>query len=124
MAGIGNQSRRRGTYYENLAAEYLMQKGFQILHRNFCSRVGEIDLVARQKDYLVFVEVKYRRRGGEHPLEAADVRKQRRICRTADYYCLRYGYQEDTPCRFDVVGISGDEIIHVEDAFSYVIGYS
>lgn len=119
MATTGNQSRSCGMYYENLAAEYLKQKGFQILHRNFCSQVGEIDLVARQNGYLVFVEVKYRRRGGVHPLEAVDIRKQRRICRTADYYCLRYGYQENTPCRFDVVGISGDEIIHVEDAFLY-----
>ena len=93
MAGIGNQSRRRGTYYENLAAEYLMQKGFQILHRNFCSRVGEIDLVARQKDYLVFVEVKYRRDPGSGaPAEAVNQKKQRAISRTALYYKLRkYG---------------------------------
>ena len=121
MAKTGNQSRRRGMYYENLAAEYLQQKGFQILHRNFCSRVGEIDLVARQEEYLVFVEVKYRRRGGGHPLEAVGARKQRRICRTADYYCLCYGYQENTPCRFDVVGFVGNEMIHIEDAFFYRI---
>ena len=101
-------------------ARYLTHKGFQILHTNFCCRFGEIDLVARQKDYLVFVEVKYRStdRGG-HPLEAVNSRKQWRISRTADAYCLRFGYGEDTPCRFDVVGITGEEIIHVEDAFSY-----
>ena len=113
-----------GSHYEAKAAEFLKKQGYEILDCNYQDRYGEIDLVAKDGDYLVFVEVKYRRRGGEHPLEAVDIRKQRRICRTADYYCLRYGYQEDTPCRFDVVGISGDEIIHVEDAFSYAIGYS
>ena len=85
---------------------------------NFSSRFGEIDLVAREGRYLVFVEVKYRAtaRGG-HPLEAVDAGKRRRIRKTADFYCLRYGYGEDTPCRFDVVGMLGDEVIHVRDAF-------
>lgn len=120
MAGSGNRSRGKGIEYEKLAAEYLKQKGFEILHRNFYSHFGEIDLVAKDGAYLVFVEVKYREnsRGG-HPLEAVTVRKQQKICRTADYYCLRYGYYEDTPCRFDVVGIAGEEIIHILDAFLY-----
>lgn len=120
MARSGKESRRTGIEYEKLAAEYLKQKGFEILHRNFYSRFGEIDLVARDGIYLVFVEVKYREnsRGG-HPLETVTVRKQQKICRTADYYCLCYGYCEDTPCRFDVVGIAGEEIIHILDAFLY-----
>ena len=118
MAGIGNQSRRRGTYYENLAAEYLMQKGFQILHRNFCSRVGEIDLVARQKDYLVFVEVKYRSNlKNGYPEEAVTDKKQQKIRHGARYYLYRHDYSEDTPCRFDVVSILGEEIRLVCNAF-------
>ena len=48
MAGAGNRSRRKGTEYEQRAAELLEREGYQILHRNFCSRFGEIDLVARQ----------------------------------------------------------------------------
>ncbi len=121
MAGVGNNYQKRGRHYEEVAASYLERKGFQILHQNFYSRFGEIDLVARDGNYLVFVEVKYREhdRGG-HPLEAVNRRKQKRICKTAEYYCLHYGYGEDTPCRFDVVGIMGDELSHVEDAFFYV----
>ena len=120
MAGAGNRSRRKGTEYEQRAAELLEREGYQILHRNFCSRFGEIDLVARQGDYLVFTEVKYRNSpAGGHPLEAVGRQKQRRICKTAGYYCLRHGYGEDTPCRFDVVGILGEETIHVEDAFPF-----
>lgn len=120
MAGAGNQNRRKGTEYEQKAAEFLEGKGYQILHRNFYSRFGEIDLVARQGAYLVFAEVKYRKgTGGGHPLEAVDRQKQRRICKTAIYYCLCHGYGEDTPCRFDVVGILGEEVVHVEDAFPF-----
>lgn len=101
-----------------MAADYLQGQGFQILDHNFSSRFGEIDIVAREGNYLVFAEVKYRATdSGGHPLEAVDLRKQRRIGKTADYYLLRYGYGENTPCRFDVVGIIGDEIIHVRNAF-------
>ncbi len=121
MAKAGNQNRSRGMDWERQAAEFLENKGYQILHRNFCSRYGEIDLVARQGRYLVFLEVKYRKdEKGGHPLEAVDRRKQRRICKTAVYYCLRYGYGEDTPCRFDVIGILGTEIMHLEHAFAFL----
>lgn len=118
MAEREISNRRKGTQYEAKAAEYLKAQGFKILRKNFSSRFGEIDLVAREGRYLVFVEVKYRAtaRGG-HPLEAVDARKQRRILKTAEFFCLRYGYGEDTPCRFDVVGITGDEMIHVRNAF-------
>lgn len=121
MAGVKHNHREKGAEYEKRTAEFLRQKGFQILHRNFYSRYGEIDLIARDGRYLVFVEVKYREnnRGG-HPLEAVDAGKRRRICRTADYYCLRHGYGEDTPCRFDVAGIMGEELIHIRNAFEYV----
>lgn len=118
MANGGNSSRERGAKYEELAAEYLQKQGFQILQRNFSSRFGEIDLIAREGRYLVFVEVKYRaQNNGGHPLEAVDARKQRRIGKTADFYLLRYGYGETTPCRFDVVGILGEEVIHLRNAF-------
>ena len=116
--GGGGQNKRLGLAYEQKAAEYLEKKGFQILERNYYTRCGEIDLIVRDGAYLVFVEVKYRasQRGG-HPLEAVDARKQRRLRRAAALYLLRCGYPENTPCRFDVVGILGEEIFHVENAF-------
>ncbi|MEY8518772.1 YraN family protein [Lachnospiraceae bacterium 29-84] len=120
MANKGNQSRRQGQAWEQKAAAFLEKKGYKILQQNFYSRYGEIDLVARQGTYLVFVEVKYRKdEKGGHPLETVNPSKKRRICRTASYYCLRHGYAEDTPCRFDVIGILSGEIIHIEDAFPY-----
>lgn len=118
MAETGNSNRRKGMCYEEAAASYLQEQGFKILQRNFSSRFGEIDLIAKEGKYLVFVEVKYRATdSGGHPLEAVDARKRRRICKTAEFYLLRYGYAEDTPCRFDVVGMLGDKVCHVRNAF-------
>lgn len=112
--------RQEGYLWEQKAAEYLKQKGYRVVASNFYSRYGEIDLIVRDREYLVFVEVKYRKtsRGG-HPLETVDAGKQKRICRTADRFCCRYGYSEHTPCRFDVIGMTDQEIVHIENAFSY-----
>ena len=112
------QSRKTGFAYEKKAAEYLTEKGYRILQQNFYTKFGEIDMIARNGKYLVFIEVKYRstERGG-HPLETVDVRKQNRIRRAAQFYLLRYGFPENTLCRFDVVGILGDEVVHIENAF-------
>ncbi len=109
-----------GSAHEACAAEYLTGCGYRILERNFRCRAGEIDLIARDGEYLVFVEVKYRRDpSAGDPLEAVDRKKQRKISRTAAYYCLRAGYGETTPCRFDVVAFRGEEIQLVKNAFPY-----
>lgn len=107
-----------GSEHEKCAAAYLEQHGMHILEYNYRLRSGEIDLIARDGKYLVFVEVKFRsdnRRGT--PLEAVDLHKQKNIIRTAQHYLLRHGYGMETPCRFDVVGITGEEITHVKNAF-------
>ena len=118
MESVPGSKRAIGFAHERQAAEYLRGKGYRILAQNFYTRFGEIDLVVKDGRYLVFVEVKYRasEKGG-HPLETVDARKQNRIRRAAQFYLLRYGYGESTPCRFDVVGILGDEVVHVENAF-------
>ena len=92
----------------------------QILEQNFRCRQGEIDIIARHKGVLVFVEVKYRKdlRQGR-PEEAVTPLKMRTICRVADYYRLRNGYGEQVPCRFDVVAVLGEEIRIFENAFEY-----
>ncbi len=110
--------RQVGAAYEAKAAGYLQEKGYRILETNFHCRQGEIDLIAKDGRYLVFVEVKYRTTGqAGHPLEAVDVRKQRRIIRTAQYYCYTRRIPEEQACRFDVVCILGEKMEHVENAF-------
>lgn len=107
-----------GTAYEQYAAEFLEAQGMKILARNYRIRTGEIDLIARDGTYLVFVEVKYRAGAGMgSPLEAVTTRKQQTILNTARHYLLRHGYSEDTPCRFDVIGIEHETVTHIRDAF-------
>ena len=110
--------RATGAGYEAQAARFLERSGMQIVAQNYRTRSGEIDLIARDGKYLVFVEVKFRANTKNgNALEAVDLRKQRTIIRTAQHYLLRYGYGMQTPCRFDVVGINGTEITHIKNAF-------
>lgn len=113
--------RRTGAEYEEQAARWLAQNGFELLERNFSCRQGEIDLVAREGACLVFVEVKYRRSStAGHPAESVTRRKQRKIALAAGYYCLKHRILDTCPCRFDVITILGDEVEHIRNAFEYV----
>lgn len=115
-------SRRTGDRYESLAAQYLQKKGYEILCRNYYGRRGELDIVARDGDTIVFCEVKYRSKEAcGSPLEAVTPLKRRRICRTAAEYLAAEGYSDAWPCRFDVIGISGGQIRHVINAFDYTV---
>ena len=109
--------RETGTQYEERAAEYLIAQNYQILERNYRIRSGEIDIIARDGTVLVFIEVKYRKNDeSRNPLEAVDIRKQRKIIKVARYYLYQKKYG-DVPCRFDVIGICGSHIEHIKDAF-------
>lgn len=112
--------REIGSSYEDKAEEYLRQLGFEVLERNFRCKTGEIDIIAKEENYLVFVEVKYRRddRLGL-PQEAVDVRKQQKICRTSDYYRMKKKLGEETPVRFDVVWVLGKRTELIRNAFDY-----
>lgn len=109
--------REIGTQKERLAAEYLRSQGMQILEQNFRCRMGEIDVIAIDGDALVFAEVKYRRndRYGS-PLEAVNFRKQNTIRKVAEYYLL-CRHVEHMPVRFDVIGILGDRLEYIRNAF-------
>lgn len=110
--------RKIGGRYEAVAARYLERQGLRILEQNYRCRSGEIDLIAGDGHYLVFVEVKYRanRRNGE-PAEAVNDYKQQHIRRAAQHYLYSHRYETDTPCRFDVIGILGEEVQWIRDAF-------
>ena len=97
---------RLGVRGEKLAARYLRQHGFKILYRNFRGRTGgEIDLVCRERDTLVFVEVKTRtRQDFGRPLEAVDRTKQRRISLGALAW-LRLLGNPDILFRFDIIEV-------------------
>lgn len=112
--------RALGGRYEEAAAVYLEKHGLKILHRNYQVRSGEIDIIAQDREYLVFVEVKYRStvRSGS-ALWAVDAAKQRSISRTAVHYLTTRKKNMNIPCRFDVIGIDKEEIHWIKSAFDF-----
>lgn len=100
---------------EDRALVYLQQQGLRLVERNFLCKVGELDLIMREGDRLVFVEVRER----NNPLyggAAASISpaKQRRIVRAARFYLLRFAKMP--PCRIDVVAIDGERINWLRNA--------
>ena len=111
-------TRKLGTSYEKIAADYLTDKGYEILEMNFRNRMGEIDIIAKDKEYYCFVEVKYRKNSScGYALEAVTAKKQRIIRKVAMYYMMINNLNEWTPCRFDIVAIDGEEISLLQNAF-------
>ncbi|MDR1778279.1 MAG: YraN family protein [Clostridiales Family XIII bacterium] len=115
-----------GAAGEEIAAEYLTRHGWEILFRNYRCKLGEIDMIARKKNLLCFIEVKCRR--GERygrPCEAVTKDKRRHIRRVAQYCIVRDDYRlgidDDTDFRFDVIevlGADGDsDICVIQNAF-------
>lgn len=114
-----------GAWGEATAGEYLRRKRYKLLAINYRCRMGEIDLIAANRRYIVFVEVKLRGSATfAQAREFVDVHKQRRIVQTAKLYLSRYPTKLQP--RFDVIEIyapqgleTHDPIInHLEDAFS------
>ena len=114
-----------GAWGESLAAEYLKKKGYKLLAANYRSRFGEIDLIAANKSYLAFVEVKLRKSDRfAKAAEFVDFHKQNRLRSTAQMYLSKFPTQLQP--RFDIIEIYAPdgvdtlkpEIYHMEDAFS------
>ena len=114
-----------GAWGEAVAAEYLRKKKYKIVACGYRTRFGEIDIIAENRRFLVFVEVKTRKSAGfASPREFVDRAKQERLRTTAEYY-LSQNPGKLQP-RFDVIEVyapfgtdtPNPEIIHTEDAFS------
>jgi putative endonuclease len=108
---------------ERLAARYLRRQGYKILARRYRTALGELDLVARDGDWIVFVEVKTRRTElAGQPHEAVDAHKQAQLTRLALSFLKRYDLLERR-ARFDVVSIVWEgtarepKIVHYRNAF-------
>lgn len=118
-----NPSRHKetGREGESLAVSHLEKEGYEILTRNYRCRYGEVDIIARENDCLVFIEVKSRRslRFGE-PCEAIDLRKQKKLSRTALHYLQSRGWMNRN-ARFDTLFIrlaaGGNELRLIRNAF-------
>jgi putative endonuclease len=98
---------RKGGHFELLGLKWLQTRGLQLVQRNYRCKLGEIDLVMRDCDVLVFVEVRFRSLSSQvAACETVDYRKQRKLLRTARHFLLSNRQLAESPCRFDVLGIS------------------
>ncbi|RVT45766.1 YraN family protein [Rheinheimera sediminis] len=111
-------SKSTGQFYEQQALVFLQQQGLQLLQQNYSCRFGEIDLVMREQQCLVFVEVKFRRSNSFGGAAAAVTQaKQQKLTRAASFYLQQAGQQH---CRFDVVAITEQpaDICWIKNAFA------
>ena len=100
-----NRQQKFGEKGEEIAVRHLKKEGYKIVATNYRTKLGEIDIIAQDKDTIVFAEVKTRRslRFG-NPKQAVTIQKQRKISRVALYYLKDTG-QSAARARFDVVGV-------------------
>jgi putative endonuclease len=96
-----------GSYYEDIALQYLTEQGLKLEERNYLCQLGELDLIMQDNDFLVVVEVRYRKNsvyGGA--LESITKVKQKKIIAATQYYLQQA--KINRAVRFDVVGITGE----------------
>ena len=126
---LPGRARDKGQFFEVRARDFLYRQGLRDFQLNFRSRYGEIDLIARDKETLVFVEVRYRQDASfGSPVATVTHGKQQKIIRTARYFLQKNGLTNRMPCRFDVVGITGEpgqlEYQWIKNAFSLAVDYN
>jgi len=110
-------SKEKGAAAEGLAARYLQNRGYQIIERNWVTKFGELDIVARDGDTTVFVEVK----AGYNPFhglprENVNKAKQKKLILLATQY-IKQNRLSNAPARFDVVEVLEGDITHIKNAF-------
>ncbi len=112
----------RGRWAERVARDFLSSRGLEPLCENYRFKGGEIDLIMRDGDTIVFVEVRYRSRSGfGDGVESITGRKQKRVIATAMHYLQHTEALAQQPCRFDVIAVSNEMQRHdvewIPDAF-------
>ena len=112
------ESHARGMLGEVHAEQMLAEKGCEILARNYVSPGSEIDLIVRDGETIVFIEVKTRTGRFSAGREAVTPAKQKRICKGAIHYLMRNGLM-NRQARFDVIEIQGERMTHIVNAFEY-----
>lgn len=106
-----------GSFYENIAIEYLEEHGFEILEKNYRCKIGEIDIIALRDDIIRLIEVKYRK-NNEYGFacEAVNTKKLFQIYRCGQFYIAK-NKLENKMFSVDVIAITGNTIKYYEDCF-------
>jgi len=114
-------TRKVGQHHENIATNHLQELGYKIVEQNYRCRCGEIDIIAYEEGYLVFIEVKYRKNDGSgEAVAAVGFRKQKKICSVARWYMMEKGLGDEVKSRFDVIGIEAEKISVIKNAFDFI----
>lgn len=112
---------KKGARMEEAVFAYLEERGMRIVEKNFRSRQGEIDAIGYHGGCLVFVEVKYRKdEKSGLPEQAVTALKQKKICKTADYYRYLHRIPDDSPIRYDVAAVLGNQVRWYQGAFCHM----
>lgn len=111
--------RKIGNKAEDKAVKYLKKQGYKILERNYNLPCGEVDIIAKKENTLVFVEVKYRTNNEDFggAVAAVTKAKQERVIKAALSY-IKNKKPSYEALMFDIIAISGDDIEHIQNAFS------
>lgn len=113
--------RTTGSEHEQIAGRYLKDNNVNIIEYNYSIRTGEIDIVGKDGEDLVFFEVKYRSSNSKgYASDAVDIKKQYKICRVSDHYMLTHDISYDTQIRYDVIAMDADSIEWIKNAFDYI----
>ncbi len=130
---LNTERREIGNIGEGAAARHLKKCGFKIIKRNYVAIDAEIDIIAENKEYILFVEVKTRTVGHENmkearPSSSVNPAKQRKIISVAKYFLATY--PKERKIRFDIIEVYLNEekkvekLLHLESAFNYNTAYS
>lgn len=112
--------RAKGNLAEDKALNYLCQQGLKLIQRNYLCKMGEVDLIMRDKSYWVFIEVRSRvNLSFGSGIESITPAKRKKIMRTATHYLMMNQLMGKVPSRFDVVSIDGPNqaLTWIKDAF-------
>ncbi len=102
---------KKGQYAENIALKYLESQGLSIIQSNFSCKMGEIDLIMNDADFLIFIEVRYRKKTQfGHPLETITYTKQQKIIKTIQFFLMKHPKYQQFPCRIDAVAIYSNTV--------------
>src|SRR5262245_60043324 len=119
---MSNNTQILGQHAEQQACQFLTNQGLKLVAKNFRTRCGEIDLIMRDEQKLVFIEVRYRKQGGYgSSADSISTLKQKRLIKSAAYYLQKHRLSHKIASRFDVIAIDKtkekNSITWIKDAF-------
>lgn len=120
MDGFKKNKQISGKLAEKKARDFLEANRLKFITQNYHCPYGEIDLIMRDNEEIVFIEVRLRTHDDYGTaLESIDIYKQRKLLNTATHFLQKSDWLDKVDCRFDVIGYSEHDIDWIKDAFSY-----